>query len=64
MSFLFRKRGLCSLFVAFAFVLIVAPGAFATGANPNVVVTLKQPVGSSFKARIWVDEFIHGYEAL
>ena len=44
--------------------LIAASSAFATGANPNAIVKLDQPDGRSFLARIWGDEFIHGYEAL
>ena len=63
MSRRFFRTATC-LLAATSFVLIAASTAFATAADPNAVVTLKQPDGRSFKARIWGDEFIHGYEAL
>ena len=44
--------------------LSVASTAFATAADPNAVVKLRQPDGRTFLAHIWGDEYIHGYEAL
>jgi M6 family metalloprotease-like protein len=49
---------------AAAFALLTTSEAFATAADPNAIVTLKQPDGRTFKAHIWGDEYIHGYEAL
>ena len=49
---------------AFAVALVTASGAWAAPADPNAVVMLKQPDGRSFRAHIWGDEFIHGYETL
>ena len=63
MSRRFLRTATC-LLVASSAALIVASGAFATAADPNAVVTLRQPDGRTFKAHIWGDEFIHGYEAL
>ena len=57
-------RALACVVTASVVALVVASTAFATGANPNAIVKLKQPDGRSFLARIWGDEFIHGYEAL
>lgn len=63
MSRLTLRAAMCMLVLS-SFALLAAGNALATAADPNAVVTLKQPDGRSFKARIWGDEFIHGYEAL
>jgi M6 family metalloprotease-like protein len=44
--------------------LACVSGAMATPADPHAVVTLEQPDGSTFRAHIWGDEYIHGYETL
>ncbi len=59
-----RREHVLVCLLALVAVLIAAPSAFATGANPNAIVKLNQPDGRSFLARIWGDEFLHGYEAL
>ena len=38
--------------------------ALAAPADPNAIVKLEQPNGDAFRATIWGDEFIHGYETL
>ena len=63
MSRSFRRTVTC-LLAASSVALVATTSAFATAADPNAIVTLEQPDGRSFKARIWGDEFIHGYEAL
>ena len=59
-----RREHVLVCLLALVAVLIAAPSAFATGANLNAIVKLNQPDGRSFLARIWGDEFLHGYEAL
>ena len=51
------------LAVTAAAVVLVGP-AGATGADPNVVTTLRQPDGSVLRVKIWGDEYYHGYETL
>ncbi len=41
-----------------------ATTAHATGADPNAVVTLHQPDGTTVRAKLWGDEYYHGYETL
>ena len=57
------KRALL-LALTTAVALACASAAMATGADPHAIVTLKQPDGSTFRAHIWGDEYIHGYETL
>ena len=59
-----QARMLASLFAALVVALSIASSAFATAADPNAIVKLRQPDGRSFLAHIWGDEYIHGYEAL
>jgi M6 family metalloprotease-like protein len=58
------RRALLAVLATASLALVATTSAFATAADPNAVVTLTQPDGRTFKARIWGDEFIHGYEAL
>jgi M6 family metalloprotease-like protein len=57
-------RALVAALAATSFAAVLAAGAHAAPADPNAIVTLKQPDGRTFKAHIWGDEYIHGYEAL
>ena len=57
-------RALLVVSATAASALVVTTGAYATAADPKAVVRLEQPDGRSFLARVWGDEFIHGYEAL
>jgi M6 family metalloprotease-like protein len=41
---------------------VLAGSALATGADPNAVRTLRQPDGTTFRATLWGDEYMHGYE--
>jgi M6 family metalloprotease-like protein len=55
--------------LSLAVVLVVLAGALAgsaraTGADPNVVTQLRQPDGTTLSARIWGDEYYHGYQTL
>ena len=59
-----RIRALGSIVAAAVVASVGAGQAFATAADPNAVVKLRQPDGRTFLAHIWGDEFIHGYEAL
>ena len=57
-------RGLLAASATAALALVFTTSAFATAADPKAIVRLEQPDGRSFLARVWGDEFIHGYEAL
>ncbi|MDH4178608.1 MAG: hypothetical protein OEV72_13625, partial [Thermoleophilia bacterium] len=57
-----RLAVVCLAVTAAAAVLVGSAGA--TGADPNVVTTLRQPDGSVLRVKIWGDEYYHGYETL
>jgi M6 family metalloprotease-like protein len=58
------RRALLAMLAMASLALVFTASAFATAADPKAVVRLEQPDGRSFLARVWGDEFIHGYEAL